>query len=220
MEPKPIDPAKWKQWLDRGKPSLALKRLREALVELGWQDLEAQAAALLSQLNNSQEETARGMRTGGEHAAAVQKVTQSARGLLSVFEERQHRLETEGNWVGKNDLAINLFLRAQREMASENWKEAIELLSQITEEAPLFTEAFVERGVAYASQKPPDYPAALKDFEAALRVQADHPFALLNRGILYYKYLGDSPQACEDWQKAYEQGLEEALIYLKKFCNA
>ncbi|NBC07811.1 MAG: tetratricopeptide repeat protein [Bacteroidetes bacterium] len=214
-----MDTANWHRWIDKGKTGLALKQMKEEAKKQQWSDLEEQISSLLNQLNNSQDKTMLGLRAGELDDKTIQRVTAFARPVLRQLEERLKRLDHHGNWVSEDDVAISMFMRGQKEYMAGHTAQAIELFTQVLEEAPLFAEAHVERGVAYTTQSPPDYPAAIKDFNNALRIRPGLPTALLNRGIVYYTYLEDYPKACKDWREAYAGGLEVAKDYLDQYCK-
>ena len=59
---------------------------------------------------------------------------------------------------------------------------------------------------------------ALEDFNKAIELKADYADAFVNRGKAKSN-LGDNDGACEDWQKAYKFGLEEARDLIAKYCK-
>ena len=63
-----------------------------------------------------------------------------------------------------------------------------------------------------------DYDGALEDFNAAIRLNNAYADAYDNRGRAKLK-LGDTPGACEDWQKSYSLGLEKSHELIEKYCN-
>jgi protein O-mannosyl-transferase len=77
-------------------------------------------------------------------------------------------------------------------------------------------DVFLNRAIAYRSIG--KYDLALADFNYVI---SGHPggLAYYNRGVLYYFNLGNSVQACSDWNKAVEYGYYPADELLSKFCK-
>ena len=63
-----------------------------------------------------------------------------------------------------------------------------------------------------------NYSAALADLELAVKLQPNNATALLNRGITR-EMLRNIDGACEDWQKAYNLGLEKGKDYYINNCE-
>lgn len=117
----------------------------------------------------------------------------------------------------RSQLAVDLFLLAQKAQQNGRTAQAIQFLTRCIDSAPDFTEAYIERGVARCSLKEPDPAGALEDYALALAQVPGHPLALLNRGIAYARYLEDIPAAVSDWEAAAEQGLEIARHYIGQY---
>lgn len=94
--------------------------------------------------------------------------------------------------------------------------ESIIDFTEAIKHKPAYTDAYINRGVAYRAVG--DYENALQDFNYAIQTTQDGK-AYFNRGVLYYLNLRDSVQSCDDWQKAYEKGIEQANELLQMYCR-
>jgi Flp pilus assembly protein TadD len=63
-----------------------------------------------------------------------------------------------------------------------------------------------------------NYTGALADLESAVKLQPNNATALLNRGITR-EMLRNVDGACEDWQKAYDLGMEKGKEYYINNCE-
>jgi len=77
-------------------------------------------------------------------------------------------------------------------------------------------DAFVNRGVAYRAIG--EYNLALADFNHVISEQPAGN-AYLNRGVLFYFNLGNPEQACMDWERALQMGVNQAGELLNNYCN-
>jgi tetratricopeptide (TPR) repeat protein len=62
-----------------------------------------------------------------------------------------------------------------------------------------------------------NYEGAIDWFNEAIEIDSEYAPAILNRGLTF-ELQGKLDEACADWSKASELGLEQANIYLKE-CN-
>jgi Flp pilus assembly protein TadD len=63
-----------------------------------------------------------------------------------------------------------------------------------------------------------NYTGALAYLELAVKLQPNNATALLNRGITR-EMLRNVDGACEDWQKAYDLGMEKGKEYYINNCE-
>lgn len=96
------------------------------------------------------------------------------------------------------------------------FQEAITDFSQTIHNKPNQLDAYVNRGVAFRAMG--EYSKSLNDFNYVIDIKPDGK-AFFNRGVLYYLNLGDSLQACSDWQKAREKGIKQADELLQMYCK-
>jgi tetratricopeptide (TPR) repeat protein len=59
---------------------------------------------------------------------------------------------------------------------------------------------------------------ALRDFDKAISIRPYGP-AYFSRGVLFHFNLGNTLQACSDWNQALRLGYEPAREVLDKFCR-
>ncbi len=209
----------WYRQLDRGKLQKTLLEFRDASVAAGWADLSAQADALLSRFSRSKKALIEGMRLEDDHSTESNRIEESLRGLLRKYGDRQRLLEEEENWVDGNDPALAAFQLAQKERENGALQQALRLFSEAIRLAPLFAEAYVERGNTKCMMPGPDVPSALEDYNEALKLQPGNPMALVNRGLLYLSRLNDRAKACDDWSAAAEAGDPFARQFLQQYCR-
>jgi tetratricopeptide (TPR) repeat protein len=63
-----------------------------------------------------------------------------------------------------------------------------------------------------------DFHIAIQNYNNAISLDSNYKQAFYNRGFAHH-YLKEYDQACEDIQKSYELGLNQAEVYLNKFCH-
>lgn len=81
---------------------------------------------------------------------------------------------------------------------------------------PDYADAFYSRGTLKINLK--DYPGAIADFDSVLLLAPGYAQAYNNRGAA--KHLsGDVPGACSDWKAAAQQGLENSIKNVEKYCK-
>jgi tetratricopeptide (TPR) repeat protein len=123
-------------------------------------------------------------------------------------------------------LASELYLLGKNEYYKNNYKEAIEQLSQAIAKDPTFAEAYFLRGECYYEQG--KYKAALKNYEKANILNHNMVAAYVGQGKSSYK-MDDYASALKSFQKASEiqpknvlilqwQGL--VLFYQKNYAQA
>ena len=76
--------------------------------------------------------------------------------------------------------------------------------------------ALCNRAAIYHMQE--NYTGALADLDSAVKLQPNNATALLNRGITR-EMLRNVDGACEDWQKAYDLGMEKGKEYYINNCE-
>jgi tetratricopeptide (TPR) repeat protein len=59
---------------------------------------------------------------------------------------------------------------------------------------------------------------AINDYTVSLNYKTNNPDALFNRGLAYLKNKNNT-EACEDWKKARDNGMDKVNSYLLKYCN-
>ena len=78
--------------------------------------------------------------------------------------------------------------------------------------APIYNN----RGIALLKQK--QYDKAIAEFDKAIIIQPNYGVAYLNRGITF-EALGKPENACNDWKKAKELGIDNAGRYANIECE-
>lgn len=97
----------------------------------------------------------------------------------------------------KNETALDWFNKAAA-LNYTNPQKAIEYLSKAVQLKPDYTDAFNERGIAYAQFG--QYQRALENFNEAIRLKPDYVNAYKNKGIAYFN-LGQYPRAVETFNE-------------------
>lgn len=100
--------------------------------------------------------------------------------------------------------------------AVEEYSSAINFSKKNGEDFELVHLYYFNRGNCYLKMNMID--PALNDYSYALKLKPDYSYALLNRGICFIKK-GNPADACNDWTKAFEQGNNNAKVYLDKYCK-
>ena len=101
-------------------------------------------------------------------------------------------------------------------LLAKDYKGAIEKFTMAITLAPGNPDAYVFRGQAKVLQL--QYKDALMDFNKAIDLEPNFAEAYDLRGIARAE-LGDKVGACEDWEKSYELGFNEAFMLVKEFCD-
>lgn len=111
--------------------------------------------------------------------------------------------------------------RNELKSAIEEYSSAISC-SKLTSETSgeglsyVVPSCYFNRGTCYLKQNLVD--SALLDYNDAIKLKPDYPYALLNRGICLYKK-GNLAEACADWNRSLELGCLLAKEYIDKSCN-
>lgn len=117
-------------------------------------------------------------------------------------EELSNRLEAEHH-----------FSLAGRYYQDEKYKEAINSYSKVIELEPESSDAYVNRGVAYAKLEQRDM--SMKDYNKAIELDPDDIDAYFNRAISY-DFLGQADAAIKDYTKAIEIDSSYARAYVNR----
>lgn len=100
------------------------------------------------------------------------------------------------------------------------WKSALEDYDKAIEIAPKFISALINRGAL--KDENGDYQGAIADYETVLKLDKLEPeekqHAYFNLGNTYLN-LKDKKKACENWNKALENGAEDAKERIKEHCK-
>lgn len=100
------------------------------------------------------------------------------------------------------------------------WKSALKDYDKAIEIAPKFISALINRGAL--KDENGDYQGAIADYETVLKLDKLEPEekqqAYFNLGNTYLN-LKDKKKACENWNKALENGAENAKERIKEHCN-
>ena len=78
------------------------------------------------------------------------------------------------------------------------------------------SEAYNNRGSLYIQQK--QYEEAIQDFNTAIKTNPNYGTAYANRGIAY-EYSVNMLNACSDWRKAGELGIDYAKQWHNQQCT-
>jgi len=101
-----------------------------------------------------------------------------------------------------------LFLKFGRQrMSSEDFVSAKMYFDKAIIEDYSLIEAYVDRGAAKLALN--QYQEAIPDFTMAIKHDSNNGIALYNRGVSYFQ-AGQLEDACEDWKKVKELGLNIA----------
>jgi tetratricopeptide (TPR) repeat protein len=109
--------------------------------------------------------------------------------------------------------AVDLYRRALRAIADEQYDEALALLDQSIEINPSFAEAFYNRGLTYYSQN--DMDRAIEDFDRSLELGFDDALLYRNRGNAHSRK-GDVEGALSDYAQAIALEPEDGGVYLNR----
>lgn len=100
------------------------------------------------------------------------------------------------------------------------WKSALKDYDQAIEIAPNFVSALINRGGL--KDENGDYKGAIADYETVLKLDKledeDKQQAYFNLGNTYFN-LKDKKKACENWNKALENGAEYAKERINEHCK-
>jgi tetratricopeptide (TPR) repeat protein len=77
-------------------------------------------------------------------------------------------------------------------------------------------ESYNSRAITFKEMK--DYSSAIKDYTRAISLDTSRTEYLLYRGEVYIA-MGDTLNACADWQKVWDKGGEAGLSYLIEHCR-
>jgi tetratricopeptide (TPR) repeat protein len=116
----------------------------------------------------------------------------------------------------KSELVIQYLNQGNAKIYSKDYKGAVEKFTLAIKLTPLDADAYVFRGQAKYLLM--EFKDALKDFDMAIDLQPSYAEAFDLRGIVK-RELGDNDGACQDWQRSYELGFDNAFQLLKNFCD-
>lgn len=114
-----------------------------------------------------------------------------------------------GNIVYKNAYAVFLYNVGE-------FKKAIQIYNQILRVDAQNMPALLNRSATYIKNN--EFEKALNDLNTLISKDKSMGIAYLNRGIVY-ENLFRINDACEDWKKAAQLGIEKAELYYKKQCG-
>ena len=95
------------------------------------------------------------------------------------------------------------------ENAIRDFDEAIRL-------DPDYHLAYYTRGTLYSS-KLQDHARAVQDLDKCIELNSQFPLAYQNRGVAY-NAMGNREQACQDWRRACELGLNQGCASFEEQC--
>lgn len=112
------------------------------------------------------------------------------------------------NYIAYNNRGGARFILGQIDEASKDFSKAYELHPESAE---------IVSNMGSIEHNKGNYEGAIDWFNEALAIDNQYAPAILNRGLTY-ELQGKLDEACADWKKAAESGLEQAKTYLKE-CN-
>ncbi|MCH6200627.1 tetratricopeptide repeat protein [Aquiflexum sp. LQ15W] len=146
-------------------------------------------------------------RAGGQVQSKKEKVIQTLRAGLLIFEEDDEMAYYLGN----------ILQREKRiEEAITAYSDAIRYSKINGEEFELVWAYHFNRGNCYL--KSSQHDKAIIDYNNALKHSPSNADILTNRGFCYYK-VKNNVQACEDWKEAKRLGNTQTDKYLQSFCK-
>lgn len=123
--------------------------------------------------------------------------------------------ETTAITFGNRDIE-NLFQRAGEQYQAGNYKESIELYTQVIEKDPNIGLAYNNRAAAEVTLR--RYDDALADFNKAIELMPENSGAYLGRGLTNILMFNEKA-GCEDLEKAGELGHPDAKSAIEKHCK-
>jgi|GEM_PF-2080794 len=135
------------------------------------------------------------------------------------FSERTQPLTTRSKSTrpggpGKSGVdAVDLYRRATRFIADEQFDDALSALDQAIEVNPRFAEAFYNRGLTHYCMN--DLDLAIEDFDHSLELGFDDVLLYRNRGNAYSRK-GDVERALSDYAQAIALEPENGGVYLNR----
>jgi len=102
------------------------------------------------------------------------------------------------------------------QLAINEYGEAIKWSSVNGTDYPIVFDYYASRGTCYLLLG--EYQKALTDLDQAFAFNNSKADILIKRGIALY-HLNQKEEACRNWEKAYEMGLQQALVYLDQNCK-
>ena len=98
-----------------------------------------------------------------------------------------------------------------------NKRSALYDFNKAIELAPNDASGYYNRGALLKDAQ--DYEGALRDYNKVIELNPKFAGAFYNRASLYYFFLGNKKQACEDWRKSEALGNQEAGEWIAKYCK-
>ncbi len=102
------------------------------------------------------------------------------------------------------------------EKAFYEYTKAIEYAKVNGEDFYLVPYYYLNRGNLYLFSN--RYESAINDYNHLLKLDATSNSGLTNRGIAYH-LMGDYKKACQDWNRAIENGFDKAKAYYRMYCK-
>lgn len=147
-------------------------------------------------------------------------------GLVSGYINMGDAKKQIGDFQGaERDYTVAINIDTTNYIAFNNRGGARFVLGEIDEAAEDFSKAYeldpesaeINSNMGSIENNRGNYDGAIEWFNAALEIDENYAPAILNRGLTY-ELQGKLEEACADWEKASELGLEQADAYLKE-CN-
>jgi tetratricopeptide (TPR) repeat protein len=146
-------------------------------------------------------------RAGGQVASQKEKVIETLRKGLLIFEEDDEMAYYLGNILQREN---------RLEEAIAAYTDAIKYSKINGEEFELVWAYHFNRGNCYLKSN--QHAKAIPDYDYALKLSPSNADVLTNRGFCHYK-VGNNSAACEDWMEAKRLGNTQTEKYLQSFCK-
>jgi tetratricopeptide (TPR) repeat protein len=146
-------------------------------------------------------------RAGGQVASQKEKVIETLRKGLLIFEEDDEMAYYLGNILQRENRLIE---------AIAAYTDAIKYSKINGEEFELVWAYHFNRGNCYLKSN--QNAKAIPDYDYALKLSPSNADVLTNRGFCHYK-VGNNSAACEDWKEAKKFGNTQTEKYLQSFCK-
>jgi tetratricopeptide (TPR) repeat protein len=112
--------------------------------------------------------------------------------------------------------SVSILGLGQVYFAMNDYEKAMEYYDRAITAGPRYALAYYNRGTLRGMQK--DYIPALDDLNLAIKLDPKNPKAYMNRGMAFF-YLQNIDAACDNWNKAADMGLSEAIKAVEIYCS-
>lgn len=146
-------------------------------------------------------------RAGGQVESKKEKVIQTLREGLLIFEEDDEMAYYLGNILQKEN---------RLDEAIQAYSDAIKFSKINGEEFELVWAYHFNRGNCFLKSN--QYSKAIPDYDYALKLSPSNADVLTNRGFCHYK-VKNNDMACADWKEAKRLGNAQTERYLQSFCK-